>query len=158
MANNARATKTQIAQANYHLGKISFDRNELDRAQGFFAKTMAAGGSDEQTSEARYLDAMIEYKKRNLDVALNKADRASMNNPSVFWAAKCVILQADIYAEKNDLVNARAALESIIDGVKGFPEVVAEAKTKLNNLKQKETVKSRISAPNNSVIEMDNNN
>ena len=158
VANNTRATKAQIAQANYHLGKISFDRNQLDNAQGYFAKTIAANGTDEQTSEARYLDALIEYKKRNLDVALNKADRASMNNPSVFWAAKAVILQADIYAEKNDLINARAALESIIEGVKEFPEIVAEAQQKLNNLKSKETLKSRISAPNNNVIEMDRDN
>ena len=119
---------------------------------------MAAGGTDDQSAEARYLDAMIEYKKRNLDVALGKADRASMNNPSVFWAAKSVILQADIYAEKNDLVNARAALESIIEGVKQFPEIVAEAQQKLNNLKTKETVKSRITAPNNNLLDMDRDN
>ncbi len=158
VANNPRATRSQIAQANYHLGKIAFDRNQLDNAQGFFLKTIAAGGTDEQTAESRYLDAMIEYKKRNLDIALGKADRASMNNPSVFWAAKSVILQADIYAEKNDLVNARAALESIIEGVKQYPEVVAEAQQKLKNLKTKETTKSRITAPNNSLLDMDRDN
>ncbi|MBL7815455.1 MAG: tetratricopeptide repeat protein [Saprospiraceae bacterium] len=158
VANSNRATKVQIAQANFQLGKVTFDRNEWDRAQGYFLKTIAAGGSDEQTSEARYLDAMIEYKKRNLDAALDKADRASMNNPSVYWAAKAVILQADIYAEKNDLVNARAALESIVEGVKEYPEIVTEAQQKLNNLKSKESVKSRISNPNNNLIEMDKDN
>ncbi len=158
VANNARATRAQVAQANYHLGKISFDRSQWDNAQGYFLKTIAAGGTDDQTSEARYLDALIEYKKRNLVAALDKADRASTNNPSVFWAAKAVILQADIYAEKNDLVNARAALESIIEGVKEFPEIVAEAQQKLNNLKSKESIKSRISAPNNNVIELDKDN
>lgn len=158
VANNARATKAQLAQANYHLGKISFDRNDLDKAQGYFAKTIAAGGSDDQTSEARYLDAMIEYKKRNLDLALDKADRASQNNASEAWTARAVILQADIYAEKNDLVNARAALESIVEGLKGYPDIVAEAQTKLNNLKKKESIKSRITAPNSSLIEMEKDN
>ena len=81
-----------------------------------------------------------------------------MNNPSIFWAAKSGILQADIYAEKNDLVNARAVLEAIIGGVKGFPEIVAEAQQKLNNLKAKESVKSRITAPNNKLLDMDTGN
>jgi tetratricopeptide (TPR) repeat protein len=158
VANNNRATKAQIAAANYHLGKIAYDRLEWDRAQGHFAKTVAANGNDEQTAEAKYLDAMIDYKRRNLDRALDKADAASQNNPFVFWAAKCVILQADVFAEKNDLVNARAALESIVEGVKEYPEIVREAQDKLNNLKTKESTKSRITAPTGNLLDMDNNN
>ncbi len=158
VANNSRATKDQVAAANFYLGKIAYDRNDFDRAQQAMQQTIRNGGNDEQTAEARYIDALIDYKKRNLDVALGKADKASQNNSFVFWAAKCVILQADIFAEKNDLINARAALESIIDGVKEFPEIVAEAKQKLANLEKKEQTKSRISKDNsNGLLDMEKN-
>ncbi len=155
--NSTMATKDQVASAGFYLGKIAYDRNEWDKAQAAFQKTIQNGANDEQTAEARYMDALVDYKKRNLDVALNKADRASQNNPFVFWAAKCIILQADIYAEKNDLFSARAALESVIDGVKEFPEIVAEAKAKLSNLEKKENQKSRIKADNNGLIDLDKN-
>ncbi len=155
--NSSLATKDQVAAAGFYLGKISLDRNEFDKAQSAFQKTIQNGANDEQTAEAKYLDAVVDYKKRNLDAALNKADKASQNNVYVFWAAKCIILQADIYAEKNDLFSARAALESVIDGVKEYPEIVAEAKLKLSNLEKKENQKSRIKADNNGLIELDKN-
>ena len=155
--NSTMATKDQVATAGFYLGKVSLDRNDLDKAQAAFQKTIANGANDEQTAEAKYLDALVYYKKRSLDVALDKADKASQNSAFVFWAAKCVILQADIYAEKNDLFSARAALESVIDGVKEFPEITAEAKQKLANLEKKENLKSRIKTDNNGLIELDKN-
>ncbi len=158
VANNPRATKDQVAAANFYLGKIAYDRNDFDKAQQAMQQTIRNGGNDEQTAEAKYIDALIDYKKRNLDVALSKADKASQNNSFVYWAAKCVILQADIFSEKNDLINARAALESIVDGVKEFPEIVAEAKQKLDNLSKKEQTKSRISKDNaNGLLDMEKN-
>ena len=158
VANNSRATKDQVAAANFYLGKIAYDSNDFTKAQQAMQQTIRNGGNDEQTAEAKYIDALIDYKKRNLDVALNKADKASQNNSFVYWAAKCVILQADIFSEKNDLINARAALESIIDGVKEYPEIVAEAKQKLDNLSKKEQTKSRISKDNtNGLLEMEKN-
>jgi tetratricopeptide (TPR) repeat protein len=158
VANNSRATKDQVAAANFYLGKIAFDKNDFDRAQQAMQQTMRNGGNDEQTAEAKYIDALVDYKKRNLDVALNKADKASQNNSFVYWAAKCVILQADIFSEKNDLINARAALESIIDGVKEYPEIVAEAKQKLDNLSKKEALKSRINKEDKSgLLDMEKN-
>ena len=160
--NSSMASKDQLAAAGFYLGKVAYDRNEFDRAQEAFKKAIQNGGNDEQTAEAKYLDALVDYKKRNLDLALDKADKASQNSTYAFWAAKCVILQADIYAEKNDLFSARAALESIIeaDALKAYPEIMAEAKMKLSNLENKEKSKSRITKdkPGNSLIELDNGN
>ncbi len=155
--NSPMASKIQVASAGFYLGKVAYDRSEWDKAQQAFQKTIKNGANDEQTAEARYLDALVDYKKRNIDVALDKADKASQNNSFVFWAAKCVILQADIYAEKNDLFSARAALESIIDGVKEYPEIVTEAKQKLANLEKKENLKTRIKPPTSDLIEMEKN-
>ncbi|NJN33430.1 MAG: hypothetical protein HC817_03405 [Saprospiraceae bacterium] len=159
VAQNPLAARDQVSIANFYIGKIAFDRNELPRAQDAFQKTIRNGGNDETTAEAKYLDALVEYKKRNLDVALDKAELASQNSPSVFWAAKATILQADIYAEKNDLVYARAALEAVINNVKDIPEVINEAKQKLQNLEAREKKKSRLNSdrPQSNLIEMDKN-
>ena len=72
------------------------------------------------------------------------ADKAAENNPFEYWAGRCTILQSDVYVQRNDLFGARAALNSIVDGVKNFPELVAEAKQKLASLEGKEKLKSRI--------------
>ena len=161
VAGNSLATSEQSSTASFYLGKIAYDKNSFDEAQGYLKTAISkSANKDEQYYEALYLDASVDYKKRNLDVALNKADKASQNNPYDNWTAKCVILQADIYAEKNDLFSARAALESVIEGVKGFPEIVAEAKTKLANLSSKEQQKSRITKDkpaSASSIEMEKN-
>ena len=161
VAGSSLATSEQSSTANFYLGKIAFDKNSFDEAQGYLKTAISkSANKDEQYYEALYLDASVDYKKRNLDVALSKADKASQNNPYDNWTAKCVILQADIYAEKNDLFSARAALESVIEGVKGFPEIVAEAKTKLANLENKEKQKSRLTKDkpvSASSIEMEKN-
>lgn len=158
VANNNLAKRDQIATASFYQGKIAYDRKDYTTAQTALKKAITNGGNDEQTFEARYLDAMIDYNKRNLDIALDKADRASQNNPFAYWAAKCLILQADIYAEKNDLFSARAALEAVIDGTKDYPDLQNEAKQKLANLEKKEKTNSKINNNlNNNILEMDRN-
>jgi predicted negative regulator of RcsB-dependent stress response len=144
------------------LGKIAFDRKDYANAKTALLKALATLKPDEQTAEAEYLVASIDYAQRNLDAALERCDRASQNSTSQYWSAKCVVLQSDIYSDKNDLFNARAALEAVIDNFKDDPEtnmksVVAEARTKLKALEEKEKKKSRIDPnKNNGLIELDN--
>ena len=145
VASNARATQAQISTASLYLGKIAIDRNSLDDAQTNIEKSIRTNSAnDEALYEAKYLDALISYKRGRYDDAFNKADKAAENNPFEYWAGRCTILQSDVYVQRNDLFGARAALNSIVDGVKNFPELVAEAKQKLAALEGKEKLKSRI--------------
>ncbi len=155
---NANATKEQIAEASFYLGKVAFDRKDNENAKNALLKAIATGKPGEQTDEAEYLVSYLEYLSRDLDGALKRADKASQSATLQYWAAKCVILEADIYAEKNDLFNARAALNAVIENFKDNADLVTEAKSKLQKLdtKTKKTVKS-VDAEKNGLIEMDKN-
>ncbi|MEO0042193.1 MAG: hypothetical protein RL329_1641 [Bacteroidota bacterium] len=162
VANNPRATKEQAAIASLYLGKIAFDKKDYANSKTALLKAIATLKPDEQTAEAEFLVASIDYAQRNLDAALDRCDRASQNSTSPYWSAKCVVLQSDIYADKNDLFNARAALEAVIDNFKEdsdaqMKSVVSEARAKLKILEEKEKKKSRIDPnKNNGIIELDN--
>ena len=157
VANNARASKDQTAVASFYLGKIAYDRKELDKAMLALKKAITNGNQDEQTAEAEYLVASIDYQKRNLDEALRRCEKASQNSVSPYWAAKCTILEADIYAEKGDLVNARAALEAVRDNFTDNPDLVNEAKRKLDNLDKRSSSKPLKAKVESGLMEMDEN-
>ena len=161
--NSASATKEQVSEASFYLGKVAFDRKDYSNATPALTKAIATGKASEQTDEAEYLLSYIEYLNRDLDAALKRADKASQNSTSQLWAAKCVILEADIYAEKNDLFNARAALNAVIENFKDNPALVDEAKAKLQKLNGKvgTTKTTKIAKPGeadkNGLMEMEKN-
>lgn len=162
VANNSRATKEQQINANFYIGKIAYDKKDLDRARVALQKAYQGASASEQTDEAGYLLASVRYLQRDLNEALSICEKVSQNATSNFWAAKSTILEADIYAEKGDLFNARAALEAVIDNFKDNPEILREAQAKLEALKQKEAQKSRLDktkpSNKNPLIEMDKDN
>ena len=162
VASNARASQAQISTASLYLGKVAVDRNSLDEAQTQIEKSIRTNtANDEALYEAKYLDALIAYKRGQYDIAFNKADKAAENNPFEYWAGRCTILQADVYVQRNDLFGARAALNSIVDGVKSFPELITEAKQKLLALEGKEKLKSRITTDkgsNSNLLDLDKGN
>jgi TolA-binding protein len=162
VANNSRATKEQQITANFYIGKIAYDKKDLERARVALQKAYQGASASEQTDEAGYLLASVRYLQRDLNEALNMCEKVSQNATSNFWAAKATILEADIYAEKGDLFNARAALEAVIENFRDNPDLLNEAKGKLEALKQKEAQKSRLDKDKpvnkNSLMEMDKDN
>ncbi len=162
VANNTRATKEQQRNANFFVGKNAYDKKEYDRAKTALKKAYEGATASEQKDEAGYLLASCEYFGRNLDVAIDLCEDISKNALSDLWAAKALILEADIYSEKGDLFNARAALEAVIDNFKDNPEIQAEAKRKLEAVKAKEGAKNNnlnnLKPNKNNTIELDNGN
>ncbi len=144
VANNPRATKEQVANASFYLGKIAFDRKENDKAKTALLKSIANSKDDDQNAEANYFVAYVDYLQRDLANALSRCEKVSQNSSSQYWSAKCVLLEADIYAEKGDLFNARAALEAVRDNFKDNKELKDEAERKLQQLETREKSKSRL--------------
>ncbi len=162
LTNNTRASKDDIAFSNYVLGKIAFDSKDWAKAQDALVKATGIANSD-QVDEVTYLIAFCEYGKRSLDKALTKCDEAYKKLRNRYWIAKTTLLEADIHIEQNELIEARGALESIIenfDKVKD-KEIVDEANAKLQIVDKKEnnTIKPLINNgkdKNNSLLELDN--
>ena len=156
VSKNTQASPEQQASANFYLGKIAFDQKDYDRALAAFNQTVRTS-DNEQTAEARYLVATIYYLRRDYDVAEKLCANASKESGNYeVWVAKSTILQADIYADKGDFFNARAALEAVLEIYTSDKEIVATAKSKLAQLDAREKGKKANKPEGNGLLEMDN--
>jgi tetratricopeptide (TPR) repeat protein len=144
VSKNPKASKSQVANASFYLGKIEFDGENYSAAIPYLEK-VSANLDNETAAEARYLTAESYFELKNLD----KAEQICINSNKEsagfdYWIARSVILLSDINVERDDLLNARAALEAVIDNYSNDKELVNIAQQKLNALEKKEQSKNRI--------------
>lgn len=131
---NTRATEGQKATAQFFLGKIAFDDADYNSALSSFEKVVQLS-DNEQTAEARYLIAEIYYKRRDLDKTQELCIQANQESSAYpYWVAKSVMLLAEVFAEKDDLYNARAALEALLENYEGDQDLVAQARRRLGEI------------------------
>ena len=134
VAGNARASKTDQATAKFYKGKILFDEGQYQNALNSL-NAVTKLSDNEQTAESRFLISLIYYKLGELDVSeqlcLN-SNKESANYP--YWVAKSVLLLSDIFIAKEDLINARAALEALIANYTQAETITAEAQAKLKQV------------------------
>jgi TolA-binding protein len=143
VANNPQSDNEQKSTSNFYLGKIAYDQKEYTKANTYL--NTAINLSDNiQTAEARYLVANILFILRQNDQAEKSVRSAiQLNSDHPYWVAKCLILLSDIFVEKSDLFNAKAALEAVLENYKDDPEITRNAQDKLAavNKKQQNTNK-----------------
>lgn len=158
VSSNPRASRDQIAAANFYLGKMAFDKKDYDRALASFNKVVSIS-NNENTAEARFSIAYVYYVRRDLDQAETSAMNAIRENSSYqIWVAKSGLLLADIYVEQSNYFDARALLEGMISSYEGEAEVQAqvnEAKQKLAALNAKENRTNGLTNPNSDILELD---
>ncbi|MCB0640969.1 MAG: tetratricopeptide repeat protein [Phaeodactylibacter sp.] len=155
VSNNPSATSQQRATANFYLGKMAYDNKDYNSALNAF-KEVIQYTDDEDAAEARYLIANIYYQKRNLSEAESWCNRAIQENGAYpDWVARSMILLADTYSDMGDIFNARAVLEALIDNYDGDPQIVAEARGKLEKLNQQVQKSSRLDSGNSDEIEFE---
>ncbi len=134
VTNSSKSNKAEKGAAQYYLGQIALANKEYDKARDAFRQVIVLT-EDERAAEARYQIAYIYYLERDLDVAQELCLNTNTQIQGYdYWLAKSVILLADIFVEKGDFFNARASLESIIENYTGDPELLQEAKDKLEKL------------------------
>ena len=99
----------------------------------------------------------IRYDQGDLTEAAKLASEANERNGAYpFWIAKSLILTSDIYTDKGDLLNGRAAIEAVIENFKSDESLLAEAHIRLDKIKQLELQSSRIRTNNpEGIIELD---
>lgn len=142
---NARTTPADHAEANYFKGKALLEQKNYPGALVAFNKNIELSGDDSRAAESRYWRAYITYKNRELDKAMDMCFQINKEVPNhTYWVVKAFILLADIYAEKDNLFQAKATLQSIVDNYKGDQALLDEAKAKLQRVKDAEKNKSKI--------------
>lgn len=141
---SGRANNEQKATSGFYLGKIAYDKGNYAQANEYL-RTTVDFSDNVQTAEARYLLADILYKQKNL-IAAEAATKKAINDNSdhSYWVAKCMILLSDIFADKNDLFNARAVLEGLLENYKEDAEITRSAQSKLDAIKRRQASGSKL--------------
>jgi TolA-binding protein len=109
--------------------------NKLNEAFDEFAK-VAMDLKTKEGAEAKYRMAEIKFLQGALDKAESEIfSFAEKNTPHNYWLAKSFILLSDIYSKKDDFFQAKATLQSVIDGY-AIPDdgIIDESTSKLNTL------------------------
>ncbi|MFK7799559.1 MAG: tetratricopeptide repeat protein [Aureispira sp.] len=153
---NARSTTPDRAEAHYYKGKAYIAQRKYDQALQSFEKNIALSGEDAFSAESRYWRAYIAYQKRDLKKAENLAfDNNKALSGYPYWLVKSFILLADVYAEQDNLFQAKATLQSIVDNYNGDQALIDEAKRKLQKVKDAERNSSKLKRDNpNGELEM----
>lgn len=100
-------------------------------------KELAGDSRSAEGAEATYYVIESQFEKGQYDTA-EKAilDFAAQNTPHSYWLGKSFLVLGDIYVKKGDNFQARATLQSIVDGYSPADDgVVDAARERINNLK-----------------------
>jgi TolA-binding protein len=129
-------------KASLYLGKTAMARGDLEGAKDEFLNTLNTA-HDEFGAEAKYSLALILYQQKQYKASYETL--VSLNNDfSSYqdWVGKSFLLLADNFVAMDDLFQAKATLQSLIDK---FPlqSVKDEARRRLTELDQKEAEKQK---------------
>lgn len=126
-------------EAIFIRAKARYSLNDFDQALADFRKTSNEIISAEG-AESKYMVAELLFRKG--DTAGSEkvvTEFIDQNTPHQFWMAKTFLLLADISIKKNDLLQARATLQSLSEYYTNKDDgILEEVKTKLetiNNMK-----------------------
>ena len=132
---NASQTQREVKNDAYlYAGNAAFELGDFPAAKKHFA-VLAEKPVNENSTEAAYKIALIEFKQNNLDEA-EKAILKIINGKyfGEYWIASAYILYGDWYAAKGKTFQAKNTYQSIIDNYEGEDlRKVAQEKLKVLN-------------------------
>ena len=131
-----RASQTQREVKNdayLYAGNAALELNDFPAARKHFA-VLAEKPINENSTEAAYKIALMEFKQNNLEEA-EKAILKIINGKyfGEYWIASAYILYGDWYAAKGKIFQAKNTYQSIIDNYEG-EDLRKVAQEKLNKL------------------------
>ncbi len=123
-----RETRFKVAKAYYYMKRY-------DDALIEFSK-VAQNLKTIEGAESKYYKALIYFERGEFTRTESEVfSFAEVNTPHQYWLAKSFILLADAYASQNDFFQAKATLQSVIDGYSDTTDgIIDEATGKLNQL------------------------
>lgn len=148
-----KLAEEQEREARFKMAKSHIALGQTSEAFDQFA-TVARAPKTLEGAESRYLMASILRQQGKLDKAEAEVfSFAEVNTPHQYWLAKSFILLADIYADKDDFFQAKATLQSVLDGYSNTTDgIIDEATNKLNELVK--TEKDKQAASKSDTIEI----
>jgi hypothetical protein len=129
------ASNSQIALANFYLGKMAYDKNDFARAYPAL-QSVTENATTEIMAESWHLMAQILYKQRkyaDAEQAIGDANKASAGFDD--WIARNLILLSDVYMDQGEKNSASAALEAVLENYNGNDQtIMTTARQKYNRI------------------------
>lgn len=131
-------SKDYVIEANLTLGKIQMEDNNYTTAL-YHLSYVSRESQNILGAEAQYLKAEVFYRKAAYDSSINAVfDLNDRFSPYEYWVVKGFILLSDNYFAQQDYFQARATLQSILDGYDGDPELIRICKEKMDLIEKAE--------------------
>ncbi|UEG52377.1 tetratricopeptide repeat protein [Mucilaginibacter daejeonensis] len=131
---NEKSSEEDKFKTGLYAGKAYLANNDTTSAIKEFNYTLS-NTKTVAAAEAKYNIAEIEYMKGNYKASLNTCfDLTKKFDNYDYWFAKAYLLMADNYVAMKDTYQAKATLQSLIDGYKGNDDILPAAKAKLQDI------------------------
>lgn len=159
---HAEKPEEVIQEAHFYFGRSAYELADYETGKREL-EIVANGSTGKRGAEAQFYLAQILHKQEkyqeSLDACFDLSDRFASYE---YWVVKAFILMSDNYVGMDNLFQAKATLESILDNYDGDQSLVNEAQAKYDAILVLEGENSRIipdslMAPNDSLIPIDPN-
>ncbi|HEX8547695.1 MAG TPA: tetratricopeptide repeat protein [Cytophagaceae bacterium] len=131
--NSGGATPDAESKSLLYLGKFAYNNKDFDKALDYFVNAVN-GAKDANAAEASFLIADIQYKqgkhKQSLETLYNLNNEYPTHDK---WLGKSFLLIAENFVALNEMFQAKATLNSIIEK-SPHKESVEKAKVRLEEL------------------------
>ena len=132
---DSKATKNSVELAHFAKGRLAFAENDYVTA---FAELRKSGMSvsKKEGAESEYMKAVILFSESKFeDTEAMILAFASKGTPHQYWLAKSFILLGDVYTKRDDLFQAKATYQSILEGYTVSDDgVISEAQKKIDEI------------------------
>jgi predicted ATP-dependent endonuclease of OLD family len=140
-----KATPELLREAHYVKGKSLYGLGDLDGASAEFAQ-IATNVRTKEGAEAKFMKIQIAYQQKKPEAVEKEVfEFADMNTPFQYWIGKSFLLLGRTYLDKNDAFQAKATIQSILDGYTVKDDgVVDEANKLLKEVEEAEKAKQNV--------------
>ena len=146
---NPNVKMEDAVSAHSNLAKIFFKAKDFSEARVHLAK-LIGGEVSAISAEAQYMLASIEFEEGKLEQADSRIRQFIIDYKSYpRWVARNLILLSDVLVKKEDLLQARAALEAVVENYSGDEEISKLAQERLTIVLKMEEERNRIEAQQN---------
>lgn len=133
---NPKNESSVLQEAELTLARSYFNSNQSNLAKEAYAKLEQAASSAVK-AEALYYKAWFLNKDKNYtesnEVVFGLASRYSEQQ---YWGSKALVVMADNYFNMDDLYQANATLDAVIENYQHFGDVIQEAQNLKNKIKR----------------------
>ncbi|WP_310379239.1 tetratricopeptide repeat protein [Flavobacterium sp.] len=136
---NPKTDDNVKSDAQIIIARAAIQTGDEEKARTAYAKlqTIAKG---ELAAEALYYDAFFKNKDQKFETSNALVQKLAKNYSSYkYFGAKGLIIMAKNFYGLKDSFQATYILENVIKNFTDFPDVVAEAQTELNRIKNEES-------------------